>query len=278
MPRTLDPDVVRRVQRIALANGGQLHTFADGSHSRTVEWDVAGSCLSPKFVELHGRSSAKPREKNVLVTSTENRPNFVQMHVRCRRCQKCLALRAYQWRNRAKSEFRVASRTWLATFTLSPTSWVLALSKARVKARKGGTDFEALSQEDQFTEIDKVIYGDLKLWFKRLRKTSKAPIRYLAITEAHKSGVPHWHILIHENGKPLRYKALKGSWPLGFDSYKLVRDAAAAGYVCKYLSKDIRARVRASVGYGEAVASLPPPHALASQPTKEEGSEGVRKR
>ena len=59
-----------------------------------------------------------------------------------------------------------------------------------------------------------------------------------------KSGAPHWHILLHESDplKPIRESELSGSWGLGFDSYRLVRNARGAGYVSKYLSKELSAR------------------------------------
>lgn len=180
------------------------------------------------------------------------KPNFVEMHVPCRKCAACLRLRAYKWRNRALSEWRGSQRTWLCTLTLGPTAVSLLLAKVRVRLGRAGTDLEALPGDEQFLELDREGFRDVQLWLKRLRKNSQAPIRYLCVTEAHKSGLPHWHVLLHETGKPLTYDGdLKGSWTNGFDSYKLVRDAAAAGYVCKYLSKDISARVRASLSYGE---------------------------
>lgn len=260
MPRIMDASVVREVQRKALANGGSVRPFADGSHSRTVEWDVAGRCHSPVTVELHGRAAAEPGERRVLVRGSDNRPNFVEMTVRCRKCSNCLRLRAYQWRMRAMSEWRASGRTWLATLTLSPTSWTLLQAKTRVRLSRGGTDWDTLPGPSQFLEIESEGYREVQRWFKRLRKETGVSIRYLAVTEAHKSGLPHWHVLLHEaTHERLSYnRQLKGSWTYGFDSYKLVRDAAAAGYVCKYLGKDISARVRASLSYGDrGVAPTP---------------------
>lgn len=245
------PNEVRRLQVRALQSGGRIRPFQDDSLSRTVSWDIAGNCESPVKVELHGRASAEDRMMFVEVTKTENRPNFLEMDVRCRKCPSCLRVRAYTWRWKAMEEWRAANRTWLATLTLRPEAYVMLLSKARVAESKRGWSFEKLSEHEQFVAVDRQMYGDVQLWLKRLRKNSGQPLRYLAVTERHVSGVPHMHLLLHEPGPPLTYNNdLKGSWKLGFDSYKLVADARAAGYVTKYLAKEISARVRASGRYG----------------------------
>lgn len=261
MPKYLDPKTVRAVQLTALANGGSIRCFSDGSPSRTVEWDIGGKCLSPVRVELHGRAS-EGNIKMVNVTAVDNRPAFVEMDVRCRRCENCLKQRAYMWSNRCRVEWRDAPRTWLATLTLAPEQYARLLSVARVSLARQGCDLEALPEPERWLAVEKFGFEDVQLWLKRIRKATAAPLRYLAVTEAHKSGVPHWHVLLHEQSaeKPLRYKSLKGSWSLGFDSYTLVQDARGASYVAKYLAKELRARVRASLRYGggKPVASAPP--------------------
>lgn len=260
MPRILDTRVVRRVQRTALANGGSVRPFADGTSSRTVLWNVAGNCSSPITVELHGRKE-RMNEKFLHVGADPNsKPNFVEMEVACRKCENCLRRKSAMWRLRAMHETRIASRSWLATFTLNPASLVTLLSRARVDARKGGFDYDGLSGPEKFLYLEKRGFTEIQLWLKRLRKISGKSVRYLCVTEAHKSGNPHWHLLLHEVDRPLSYdRELKGSWPLGFDSYKLVRSAHAAGYVAKYLSKDFAARVRASKSYGGPVVPALPP-------------------
>lgn len=262
MPRILDVEVVNRVQRRALANGGSVRQFVAPSHgshhSRTVEWDVAGNCLSPITVELHGRPRAPQGQKH-MVLSRDGKPNFVVMEVACRKCANCLRRRGYMWSMRARAEWGQSPRTWLATLTLNPTSVTVLLSRARVRLARGGVDYDRLAGPDQFLELEKEGFRELQKWLKRLRKNTGKRIRYLAITERHVSGMPHWHVLLHESADRLSYdRELKGSWQLGFDSYKLVRDRRAAAYVTKYLSKAVEARVRASSRYGGALApSLP---------------------
>lgn len=177
---------------------------------------------------------------------------FVEMWVACRKCKNCLQRRAAMWRLRAIAEWRLSARTWLATMTLRPDAYVMLLSSARRRLDRGGTDWDGLPEHEKFCELEKEGFSNVQLWLKRLRKNTGSPIKYLSVTEAHKSGLPHWHLLIHEQreDKPIRHKSLSGSWHLGFDDYRLIADAKAAAYASKYLSKTFSARVRASTKYG----------------------------
>ena len=118
----------------------------------------------------------------------------------------------------------------------------------------------------------------------------RGPFRYLLVAERHLAnsaseayGRPHFHLLVHEKaaaliterewsphagpcengclnkwGKPRYHVAgevcdhalIRGQWPHGFTKVIRCMDAKSAVYVCKYVSKDPMARVRASIGYG----------------------------
>lgn len=264
-PRYLHSKRVHAVQAIALANGGHLHQTSDGSHSRLVHWDIAGNCNAPVTVILHGR----PEER---IVTPDNPSRFVEMEVACRKCENCLRRRAAMWRHKAGAEWRLGVRTWLCTFTLRPDEAFRLTSKARLRLAKGGTDYDLLPVDEQFIEAEGEGYRHVQLLLKRWRKAG-AVIRYLCVTEAHKSGLPHWHMLLHELDpeRPLRHKDLKGSWPLGWDSYKLVADQRAASYVAKYLGKEVRARVRASSDYGRG--NWRPTDPLANPLMRPEGRE-----
>lgn len=250
MPRYLPTEQVRALQRRALEKCGTIRQTADGTHSRVVEWDAAGDCLSPVFVGLHGRPVEPPGS---FVVSKANPPAFLDMWVPCRKCEHCLARRAAHWRLRARSEFDAAQRTWFATLTYHPVVLFRNLTRTRVRLAKARVHYEELPPHEQFIEAERECFSDVQRWLKRLRKNSGATIRYLAVTERHKSGDPHFHVLLHEQcpERPLRYDAdLKGSWGEGFDSFRLLGDKKEAAYLAKYLSKDLSARVRASKGYG----------------------------
>lgn len=114
-----------------------------------------------------------------------------------------------------------------------------------------------MTADEQFVQRHKTIARWLTLWVKRVRKNSGAPIRYLLVCEAHKSGLPHYHMLLHERSPELqvRKRMLQAEWQAyGFTNCKLVeQDQHAARYVSKYLAKSALARVRASVRYGASL-------------------------
>lgn len=184
-------------------------------------------------------------------------PIHADVAVRCRKCPNCLKARSAQWRIRAQHELRAAPRTWFGTLTLSPDSHFRIANLCRLRLAEQGLDFDALEPDDQFSERVREVNVELTKYIKRVRKQSKAKIRYILVVEAHKSGLPHWHCLIHEVKEPVRYRCLTEQWPLGFSNFKQVSGEASAGYVCKYLAKSALARVRASKDYGTAVAPIP---------------------
>ena len=188
--------------------------------------------------------------------------NLVALKVRCRRCAACLRYRSAIWRVRAEAEIKAAPRTWMGTLTLSPGAHQYFLDRARVRWKaRGNGDFDKEGAWSQFRERHREISSDITKFVKRLREKHKGKLRFLLVVEAHKSGLPHYHMLVHEDGTPLRYAALRSEWPHGFTKWKLC-DPKAAAYVCKYLTKSSQARVRASLGYGDPTADAVSPHAL----------------
>lgn len=180
-------------------------------------------------------------------------PLELTLHTRCRRCDKCRQARAREWTYRATEETLRSQRTWFATLTLNPAAHVHMLNVARMREVAQAIDFDALPALERFTLVHNVISVEITKYLKRVRFESKASIRYLFVAEKHVSGLPHYHALIHERpgSGPVLYRTLSEQWQLGFSKFNLVTDPKRAGYVCKYLSKDAAARVRASVGYGK---------------------------
>lgn len=221
---------------------------ATHSSFNTVNWNIHGNC-SNKFtrtvrcvppVDRHGKS---PR-KHVI---------YLDIHTRCRECERCLWHRSVLWRSRAVAETKQASRTWFGTLTLAADRqfhWQLVATK---RARREGLDFDALPPGKKFQRVDREIYGELKKGIKRLAKAlGYSAFKYIVVTEAHKSGLPHYHFLLHEaNGRTVLYADLKRYlWREGFSSYRLVAEDENPTYLCKYLNKSLLARVRASQRYG----------------------------
>lgn len=249
----------------AISGGAEVHLRAWGTVPHVL-WDCAGNCERPVHRELYtakplqGRFGGPASRYDVVTERTGGRT--IELQVRCRKCRPCLRVRAFQWRIRAVSETRASERTWFGTLTLSANEQARAFYAARRRLAAAGTRIESLSVEEQLFERHKEVSGELTRWLKRVRKESNAPLRYMLVMEAHKSGMPHYHCLIHEldASMPVRHHVLTRQWKLGFTKFNLVDvdDPAAAGYVCKYLSKSLTARVRASKGYGhrELVTSL----------------------
>lgn len=213
-------------------------------------WEFAGDCTSP----VHMHAVGRPDKLLVGLGIEPDRSLAAFMDVRCRKCERCLAHRARLWAARGASEIAAADRTWFGTLTLSPEQAVRGLYAAQAETLRGGCRWADLEPSEQCNARAKQVAPELARFMKRVRKNSGAKLRYLLVTEAHKSGVPHWHILIHEWQSPARKLVLERAWRLGFSHWRLVRedDARASWYACKYLSKSLQTRVRASREYGRA--------------------------
>jgi len=234
-------EAVEAVARKAILHGMYPAYWRDNLQARRyLEWDVSGGCEKSVPIELYGRHSVRHGIKRPPMT--------VVLHTRCRCCMWCKNQRRAFWSLRAQNEYNASSRTWFATLTLSPhEQWV-----AEETARRENWNFDGLREEQKFARIVSVIGRELTRFIKRVRKNSKARIRYLLVAEKHKSGLPHFHMLIHEISPeaPVRKAVLKEAWRSGFSKFALCDDAKGARYLCKYLSKEASTRVRASFRYG----------------------------
>lgn len=153
-------------------------------------------------------------------------------------------------------------RTWFVTLTLRPDAHFKIASQARLRLAAQGEDFDRLDGATQFAERHREISREITLWLKRVRKESGVSLRYFLVAEAHKSGLPHYHAMVHEPcpDQPVRARTLSRQWTLGFSQCKLVAEGEekrTASYVAKYLSKDAISRVRASQGYGQGIQNKP---------------------
>lgn len=223
-------------------------------HGWTIhEWDISGSCISPRTREIMSR----PDRYRNRATSYGPGPRGQQaysliLHTKCRKCSACLRIKQRAWTARAVAETRQSERSWFGTMTFAPSTLHRLRSQARFRLANGGTDYDALSLAEQFDELMREVNVELTLFLKRVRAESGATLRYLSVCETHQSGEPHLHMLLHEDTDvPVREKTLSKQWAAcGFTKWRLVRDAKAAFYVCKYISKSALGRVRASVRYG----------------------------
>lgn len=205
-------------------------------------WDKH-PCLDPFPISAIGLPS---------VMDPEGKPLPVELGARCRKCEQCLAHRRRLWTARAVDEIEASRRTWFGTLTVRPEDRFLLRCKADARAQaRGWEPLSLLSQPEAFRHLASELNREATKFLKRLRKKSKG-LRYILVTEAHKSGDPHLHLLLHEHEDAATKRQLEEQWRLGFSHWRLVdRDSSAAVYVCKYLAKEAQTRVRASLHYGQ---------------------------
>lgn len=251
-----DRNRVRRAIAAALDRGATKPVkFRKGTtNAHTWATSYAANCSSPITVEQIGRRLTKGAKSVHAVVMTGDGYVVNEIEVPCRLCENCLRRRAAHWRLRALSETKAAVRTWFSTLTLTPDAHAQVAMALRLEAARNGDDFDALSPEKQFACRHFVICRELTLYLKRIRKDANSTdMRFLCVAEAHKTGLPHYHMLIHEGrSAPIKWATLSKKWRIGFSNHVLVTDPKQAGYVCKYLQKSSMARVRASLDYGKS--------------------------
>lgn len=236
-------DKLARVMAIAMQSG------ATRTGPITLEWDISGVCLDPVTVE-HWATRDLGNERERVQHPKDpagSAPLRLIQHLHCRKCEMCLKARQIKWQTRAIALHGLAIRSWLVTLTFHPNERFKVLAQARRASR---ADYDALEPLEQFRKLDGAAYGRVQRFLKRIRKNSKAEIRYLCVTEPHKDGFPHYHLLLAQKGDmPLLYRHIDSAWSYGHSHEKLLppEDVRGASYACKYLAKDLRSQVRASI-------------------------------
>lgn len=213
-------------------------------------------CLNPFIVPVMGLPSAVD---GIAKRWDERQPPTgrvpVELQSRCRKCENCLAHRRRLWAARGRAEIDAAPRTWFGTLTMHPEARFAIQMRALDRLHRAGHGLEwgALHRDVRFKALADVASHEVTLWLKRVRKQSGSRLRYLLVTEAHKDGFPHFHLLLHDYGKVTK-SVMESQWRCGFSHWRVIRpdDRKAAFYAAKYLSKSALTRVRASQRYGQA--------------------------
>lgn len=237
------------------------------------KWDISGDCENPHTQELFARPEAKIGRKFIGVEPGTEHPLELELLTRCRSCESCLWQRRNLWTARAVEECRAASRTWFATFTVAPEHRCAFEYRMHMRLGERSVQTADLSAEELFREKAKEVLQEAQKWIKRQRvRFAPRRFRYIMVVEKHKDGDPHLHALLHEVNAPVRHwewefldeAKTKPTWSFGFVKFRLVEsvDGENAGktayYVCKYLGKDMLARVRASLSYGQRTFTVFP--------------------
>lgn len=211
--------------------------------------DASGVCVDPRSVTF------KHTPEGVREHSVQQLRIYAR--VPCNDCELCRWSKRKMWQNRMRSEILRSNRTWFLTLTASPEAHAFAEVKAKALLRKRGITFATDKQNARARS--RVYARDIQLFQKRLRKAhGTGGLRFLGVMELHKSGLPHYHMLIHETGLPVSKRQIERAWHLGFSKPKLVDMAPehiekACEYVAKYISKDglnHGARIICSLKYG----------------------------
>lgn len=249
MDRSIPIEIVRGALA-RLYTAAPLACVAMGAASSA--WQISGRCRRPKSVTLIGRPLRKPGQLWQLVPQT-GMPYFMDMEVACRGCPECLSRRAQVWKRRALAEWVSSPRTWLVTMTFHPHRHMEFLCAGMAEAGRQGVRWSDLSPDEQYRRLAREAGKDVQKYLKRVRKQTGTRFRYMVVSEPHKSGKPHFHMLLHEISAwgSVGERDLRLNWRGGFIRAKLVRDPAGAGYAAKYLAKEKGARVRASLRYGQ---------------------------
>lgn len=256
--------IIRRLHQTGALTVDALHrTSADFAGRGKYECEeplfrvISSPIMKPVTVEGEKYWDGERWKARPMPGQIDWRRRHTDIKVRCRKCPSCLKARSILWRIRATEEIALCYRTWFCTFTLSPASHAVMLNRALLSAsRRGNPTLENdISSDDMFLERHREISREFTLFFKRLRKQG-FKFRYLLVCEAHKSGLPHYHALMHDCSitAPLVHRAIGKQWRLGFYQAKLVPegDISAVNYCTKYIAKSAISRVRASAGYGQA--------------------------
>lgn len=284
MGRIINP--LSALARSVLDRGGRVVSATQ------IEWRVSGNCTAPVTIVRTGRPYVDLNPIQVYDSGHYNawEPRMilgpqptgkitVEITARCRKCAQCLRKRANEWGHRASIEVARSARTWFGTITLSPDRAYHYRQAAIARWRPNG-DLEAEPDGVLFAKWQNAIAVEFTLMFKRLRNAGYR-FRYMLVVEAHQSGTPHFHALVHEQDPevPLRHAVLTAAWTQGFTNWKLVdkEEPKVVWYAVKYLSKSKLARVRSSLGYGEEIIADDfspenPPKAERSPATDEHGS------
>lgn len=215
-----------------------------------IEWPCHGRCTDPVRLGFYGRHKG-------LTSTGEHVPIEVRMSTQCRKCEACLRKRRNRYVRAAIAETAASQRTWLVTLTLRPEEQYRLECAAQARALQRGWNWSEITDSQRFHHVAVAGFREVQLMLKRLREKTEARCRHLTVVERHTSGLPHWHMLLHECEGTIGKRDISAQWRLGFSDAKLLHEteARAVWYVAKYLSK-ADARVRASKHYGALNPSL----------------------
>lgn len=185
----------------------------------TGQTDAKHPCLHPIPIYSIGLPS---------LTEPQAGPIPVELEARCRKCSGCLAHRRRLWTARAVDEIIAGKRSWFGTLTINPHWRFVGKVATQSTLLRRGVLWDALDTDEQFSELVAFHNKEITKFLKRVRQQSGQPLRYLLVSERHKTGDPHFHLLLHEPKGEIRKALLEKQWRYGFSHWRLVdRDTRA---------------------------------------------------
>jgi len=257
---------------------------APGKPRRVVLLDIKHDCDQPYTYELHARYSARHGKtvRPMMVRGTARcRKCEKCMDYRGNQWKKRAVAEYYQHAATLFGTFTMAPEQHY----LLDAEIAAGIPDEGIPA----CDLRGLTAQELFDRRVQAFGRRLTKYIWRLRKGrsgEKPHLRYLLVAEMHDGEAtsdimrrrPHYHLMLHTNtlsalvrGDPLHGDGewfhkidkkgrlhimvhdaawLRTQWPFGFTTFELATSASAAWYVCKYVSKSLASRVRASQGYG----------------------------
>lgn len=247
---------------------------------------LAMDCEEPFVYTMTARYDARGRQAKHI---------SCDVHTRCRKCESCRRRKSMYWAGRAITEFQRNPSTYMVTLTMRPEMHYHfdAVMHERFPglASELKASSDGLASATLFAHRARVIGCEVTKYLKRLRK--RAPFRTMVVAEAHKegdslvAGRPHFHLLIHEvengtliqdsewrldqgfctrcnrihsdSGMVCDHAFVRYQWPHGFTKVVRCVDEKSVYYLCKYVSKAMMSRVRASQRYGD-LEEISPTH------------------
>lgn len=277
---------LEEVARNALAGGyGRLEYYEDnGAPRRLVTLTIKHDCQNPYLYEIHARYSAAHhrRVRPMMIRGTARCR-------KCEACLDYRAWQ-WTSRAKSEMATSGMTLFGTFTMSpeqhyLLDAQIVRGTRLPDGRWRRPPCDIRALSADEVFTKRVQAFGDRLTEYLWRIRKGRdgvRPAVRYLLVAERHDGdatsdvmrGRPHYHVMLHTDtsgtlvrGDPLANDGewfvnkrgeifvadtawLRRQWQFGFTKFQLATSGKAAWYVCKYISKSLTCRVRASQRYG----------------------------
>lgn len=214
---------------------------------------LAGDCINPKYIEIVGRDEPPSMSAKMVVVTSKNATAVQEYFVRCRKCMNCRRAKMKLWQARAIEESTRSLFNWFITLTFAPKWRTEVEYKASLALERRGYK-QPYTNKVWCDQLARVAGCEVTKFLKRVRKNNPSTyIRYILVTEFHKDGFPHFHMIIHENKGHITKENIQGQWTVGFSNCKSMNDLKRIFYITKYVGKDLTTRVRASINYGREI-------------------------